>query len=192
MVRMEYDEIMESLLLTRNSIANRRVSKRWNVELMFESLSSISRAMRLQHHVLFEPLFSFPLIRAKPRVKLFISSLSRRSSCVFVWNAKHASVLIAHVKNTTANVVTWRRKGKSKKYGSFLFLCERLGDAMTRWWILIFFVGECYWWMRTSIYWIERAALLSAHSMSYFPLVSAVCHCWTLSFCGWNILVINS
>lgn len=131
-VRMEYDGNMESLLLTRDSIANRRVSMRWNVELVFESLRLITRAMSLQHHV---PLFSFPLIRAKPRLNLFISSLSRRFIvCVCVCVKREARERI----NCACEKYDRQRRrltkeGKIQKIWEFLILVRasrRRDDSM--------------------------------------------------------------
>lgn len=91
--------------------------------------------------------------------ELFISSKStslcdaRLVACVVVWNAKHATVLIAHVKNTTANALCrLAKEGKIRKIWEFLILVRtsrRHDDSMMD--SNIFYVGEFYWWMRIRI-----------------------------------------
>lgn len=147
-VRMEYDENMESLLLIRNSIPNRSVSCRRFVELVFESLLSIARAMSIYYHVLFESLFSFPLIRPKPRVKLFISSLSSRSSyvCVFVCVKRKARDRInCACEKYDRQRRRMTKEGKIQKIWEFLILVQtsrRRDDSMMdsnifRRWVLL-------------------------------------------------------
>lgn len=77
------------------------------------------------------------------------------------------------------------KEGKIQKIWEFLILVWTSRDAMTRWWILIFFVGEFYWWMRTYISdMYNKRPLFSSHiesgesthtHVSYLSVWSADC-----------------